>query len=350
MPNAAARILDANANRAREALRTMEDIARFALNNRALSSEFKSIRHELRNILDALPAQWLHANRDTPNDVGTAISTDTETQRRNLYDVAIAAGKRLGESLRVMEETSKILNPQMASRLESLRYRAYSAEAALAVQLRGGCATQWRLCILLTLSLCKQPWREVLRAAIDHGADCIQVREKDMSGDDLVRHVEAVIDIARKAGVSVIVNDRVDVAMAAGADGVHLGTSDLPISHVRSITGRSLVIGASTHDLDEADSAAAAGADYCGVGAMFNTSLKPQRTPSGTAYLREYLARYPHLPHLAIGGITPDNIAQLVAAGARSVAVSSCVCSAENPGEVVQQLVKALTQPLTQSR
>jgi len=350
-----ARIIDANANRAREALRVMEDIARFALDDEPLSRELKSIRHDLRSALDQLPAGWIEANRDTPGDVGTAIHTTHELTRAGLIDVATAAAKRLTEALRVIEETAKTL-PNMephpaearaddrppAGTVESLRYRAYAVETELTLRLGTGRARQWRLCVLLTESLCRRPWREVLDAVIAGGADCIQLREKDMEGGELADRARAAIERARPAGVSVIINDRVDVALATGADGVHLGTRDLSVHDARRIAGRSLLIGASTHDMTEADRAVHSGAEYCGVGAMFSTSLKPTRRPAGPDFLHAFVERYPDMPHLAIGGITPENISHLAAAGARGVAVSSCVCAAEDPADVVSRLVAAM--------
>src|SRR6186997_2029720 len=105
-----ARIIDANANRAREALRVMEDAARFALNDSKLTEQLKSLRHDLRAALDLLPPGILEANRDTPGDVGTTISTSAEMDRHTLLEVVVAAGKRLSESLRSIEEVSKTIN------------------------------------------------------------------------------------------------------------------------------------------------------------------------------------------------------------------------------------------------
>jgi thiamine-phosphate pyrophosphorylase len=168
--SAIARILDANVNRAREAMRVMEDAARFALNDEALSAELKSLRHDLRAALASLPEGWLEANRDTPGDVGSAISTEGEMSRANLADVIIAAGKRLAEALRVIEETAKTVDADMAREIESLRYRAYDLDQRLTLRLGSGRAKQWRLCLLLTKAMCRRPWREVLEGAISAGA------------------------------------------------------------------------------------------------------------------------------------------------------------------------------------
>lgn len=342
MAAAEARILDANANRAREALRVMEDAARFALNDAALCGQLKELRHELRRILETLPPGWLEVNRDTAGDVGTGLEGTGEQRRAGLADVATAAGKRAGEALRVIEETAKIVAPAAAPQVEALRYRLYVLEAALHRRLGSGRARQWRVCVLLTGSACARPWEEVLAAAIDGGADAVQVREKQMDAADLARRVRRVIGIARPAGVTVVVNDRLDVALAAGADGVHLGRGDLAVADARRIAGRSMIIGASTHDLDEARAAVEDGCDYCGVGTMFVTVTRPGAEPVGPAYLSAFIERYPHVPHLAIGGVTPANVAALVESGARGVAVSAAVCAAQRPGEVVRRLREAL--------
>lgn len=338
------RLLDANANRAREALRVLEDVARFHLDAADLSASAKALRHDLRGVLDRLPAGWLEANRDTPGDVGRTIKTPAEQARRDLHEVAVAAGKRLSEALRALEEGLKMFAPALAASIEQLRYRAYELERRVQARLGSSRATQWCVCVLLTESLCRLPWRAVLEQIVEAGVDCIQVREKEMDGGPLLARVREVLGLARPKGISVIVNDRVDVALAAGADGVHLGTTDLPIDAVRRLAGRSLIIGASTHDMDEARRAIESGADYCGVGAMFATGVKPERTPSGIDYLRDYLGRYPRTPHLAIGGITSENVRPLVEAGARGVAVSAWVCGSEEPALAVKSVAARLPE------
>ncbi|MHC5003941.1 MAG: thiamine phosphate synthase [Planctomycetota bacterium] len=340
------RLMDANANRAREALRVMEDAARFLLDDEPLTARLKGLRHELRAVLDRFPPGWMEASRDTPADVGTGVATPAERERAGIADVVVAAGKRLGEALRTLEEAAKTVDPDAAAGLEALRYRAYDVEAGLQRRLGSGRARQWRVCLLLTESLCRRPWPEVLAAALAAGVDCIQVREKAMAGGALAARVGAVIEAARPAGAAVIVNDRPDVALAAGADGVHLGQDDLSVADVRRLAGRSLLVGVSTHDPAEAAAAVAAGADYCGVGAMFATRLKPARAPSGAAYLRHFLDAHPGVPHLAIGGITADNAASLVEAGARGLAVSSAVCGADDPAAVVRRL-RSLLAPVS---
>jgi len=347
------RILDAAANRAREALRTMEDVARFRIGERELHAAIKSLRHDLRSALDAVPGgqSQLAANRDTPGDVGTAVKAELEGARMGLREVAIAAGKRAGEGMRTLEETAKSLDaPGLWSRLESIRYRLYELEKRLVLALGIGRAPQWRLCVLLTESICRRPWLEVAAAAIRGGADCLQLREPgELDGRVLAkaRALRRLIDETRpiRAGSSVrpalIINNRVDVALAAGADGVHLGTDDLPISAARQLCGDRLLIGASTHNLAEARAAIEAGADYCGVGSMFGSTTKA-REISGPGYMREYLAEFGHVPHLAIGGITPQEAGLLRTTGCRGLAVCGFVCATDDSERATTDLLEAL--------
>lgn len=340
------RILDANFNRAREALRTLEDASRFAAADRDLVTGFKSLRHDLQAILDRLPAGRLPAHRAVARDVGADVKTEAELRRASHADLVAAAGHRLTEALRSIEEHLKLLAPDrggaLARDVERLRYRSYDLAARILARLGTGRARQWRVAVLLTRSLCRHPWDAVLRASLDGGADCVQIREKALDTRPLLDLVRRAIDLARPAGAAVIVNDRVDVALAAEADGVHVGRDDLSVPDLRRLAGRTLLVGASARDLDEAERAVRDGADYLGIGAMFRTSLKPDRSPVGPALLRAVLDRVPNVPHLAIGGITPGNASTLAHAGARGVAVSRAVCEAEDPAAVVAALREAV--------
>lgn len=345
------RIIDANANRAREALRVMEDTARFILEHAELTAELKDIRHDLRRALDrlGLDRQTLLASRDTPGDVGTIIDTDSEMQRSGVRDVAIAAASRLTESLRAIEECAKSLGFDTADHavrlIESIRYRAYDAERRLTLAFGTGQARQWSLCVLITESLCRHlSWEDVAKAAADAGADCLQLREKSMPDVELLRRAERLVEIAHGRGATAIVNDRPDVALLSGADGVHVGHDDLPPASVRQLAGARLLIGASTTGADEARHAVHLGADYCGVGPMFPTTTKHKPHLAGPKALETYLTD-PMLkshPHLAIGGINPDNIAELTKIGVQGIAVSACVCHAESPADICHQLLTAI--------
>lgn len=335
------RILDANANRAREALRVMEEAARFLLDDPDLCGALKRLRHELAAALAPVPG--LLAHRDTPGDVGTSVHTPTEGRRDSVLDVATAAGRRAGEALRAIEEYAKILDVStmadgLPGRVEQLRYRVYELERRLVGALGTGARRQWRLCVLITASLCRHhDWADVLDAALKAGADCIQYREKDLGDGELLRRARHVVARCRHHGAAAVLNDRPDIALLCGADGIHVGQADVPCGEVRKLVGRQLLVGVSTSALDMARRALADGADYCGVGPMYATTTKHKPVLAGPEYLRRYIA-WDRLPHLAIGGITPQNVGDLVAAGARGIAVSSAVCAAPDPAAVVREL------------
>lgn len=338
------RVLDANANRAREALRVMEDAARFILDNVELSGQIKQLRHDLAEALSKLGA--IDGWRDTPGDVGTTITTEREMDRAGVADVAAAAGKRLSEALRALEEFGKTLEPaagRFAPAIEQLRYRGYALEQQLNTALGSGAVKQWKLCVLISESLCPAgDWRRVARAVAEGGADCIQLREKDLDAGELLNRTRELVSLCRPKGVAVIVNDRPDVALLAGADGVHLGQTDLPCTEARKLVGRQLIIGVSTSNLAEAKQAFTDGADYCGVGPMFPTTTKHKPVLAGPAYLKDYLA-WNKLPHLAIGGINDENISELVGVGVQGVAVSSAVCSAVDPAKTTSHMISVLS-------
>ncbi|MCC7204320.1 MAG: thiamine phosphate synthase [Phycisphaeraceae bacterium] len=340
------RILDANANRAREALRVMEEAARFLLDNAALTEAFKMLRHDFAQAMRSvggLDETARMGHRDTPGDVGTTISHPGEMARESAWDVAMAAGKRLSEALRAIEEYGKTVDPGLATAVEAMRYRGYELEKRLCLMLGSGRRRQWKLCVLLTESLCRGgDWSGVARAAVEGGADGLQLREKDLPTSELLRRSRELVELCRPRGVSVVVNDRLDVALAAGADGVHLGQEDLPCAEARKIVGRRLLIGVSTGNLEQARRAVADGADYCGVGPMFSTATKKKDFIAGPEYVRVFTREFPSLAHLAIGGIGVGNVAEVVAAGARGVAVSSAVCGADDPRAVAESLVRAV--------
>jgi len=326
----------------------LEDCARFGLDHPVLSERLKSMRHTLRLAIDSLPLDRasLLASRDVGADVGRTIGGEGEYTRRGMHDVAAAAGARLTESLRSLEEAAKAVGaPGAARQLESLRYEAYDLERSLGLILGGGRARQWRLCVLITQALCRHhPWESVAAMSLDAGADCLQLREKEMAVGELIVRATRLVAMARPRGASVIVNDRPDVALLAGADGVHVGQQDMSVAQVRALAGDRLLVGVSTESIQQACRAREAGADYCGVGPMYPTTTKDKPRVAGVAYLREYLA-LPGLPaHLAIGGIDAGRAKELAAAGCKGVAVSSYVCGATDPHRSCVELLEAMSR------
>ncbi len=342
------RILDAAINRATEGLRVVEDFTRFVLDDGHLSRLVKEFRHDLADTITTLPRSDRHAMRDSQQDVGTAISTPTETARTDAVDVCEASCERVKQSLRSLEEFSKTLAPETAARFEALRYRWYTVEKALTTRLRFGDELgHAKLCVLID----GQTSPETVHQLIAAGVGMIQLRDKSLNGRDLLQRALLLCDIAKNprqdggAMCLVIINDRPDIAAAANADGVHLGQEDLPVREARRILGPRKIIGVSTHNIEQARAAVLDGANYLGVGPTFPSTTKAFDTFPGTTLLKQ-VAEEISLPAFAIGGITLENLPEVLATGIKRVAVSGTIAKADEPGEVAREFLKSLQSPL----
>jgi len=330
MNGAVLRLLDANLNRAREAMRVVEDYGRFVLDDGPLCGRIKDLRHDLAAAARDFAAEAI-LHRDTPGDAGRENKTDAEMHRQDVADVVTAAGKRLGEALRAIEEYLKTLSPARAALVESIRYRFYAVEQELALTFTASRRFDAvRLYVLITESICRRPWLQTAELALLGGADCLQLREKNMEAGELLTRARLLVELCRRHGALCIINDRPDVALLSGADGVHLGQGDLPPTEARKILGRLSLIGVSTHNPEQAHRAEAAGADYIGVGPCFVSGTKPRGYVAGVDWLRDVVGNL-RIPAVAIAGISEANVDEVMRAGVRRVAVTAAVAAADDP-------------------
>jgi thiamine-phosphate pyrophosphorylase len=182
---------------------------------------------------------------------------------------------------------------------------------------------------------------ELLCAAIKGGVRVVQLRDKRLSDAELAAAALAARAVCERLGALLIVNDRPQVALDCGADGVHVGQDDMPVADVRALVGPDMLIGLSTHAPAEIDAVAAARADYIGVGPVHATPTKPGRPAVGLELVR-YAAAHASLPFFAIGGIDIDNVDDAIAAGARRVCVLRAIAAAENPEHAARALRERL--------
>jgi thiamine-phosphate pyrophosphorylase len=337
-----ARVLDANFNRAREAIRVVEDYCRFVLDDKFLSSELKQMRHDLAEVVETLPAGLLIASRDTQRDVGTSLSTDREGKRTSPLDVAQTNLKRLQEALRSLEEFAKLQGAELGRELEAIRYRSYTVERAVLL----GVTAHERLAkaqlyLLVTGSQCKSALDWTIQEAVDGGVGIVQLREKELDDRRLLERARQVRKWTRQARVLFIVNDRPDLARLVEADGVHLGQDDMPVKEARRILGPDALIGVSTHDLQQVRQAVLDGASYIGVGPAFPSTTKTFEVLAGLDFVREALAETT-LTAFVIGGINQETIEAVAKAGAKRVAVSAAICQADEPRQVASELLRHL--------
>jgi len=200
-----------------------------------------------------------------------------------------------------------------------------------------------RLCLLATRRVSRRPLAEAVAAALRGGVRLVQVREKEAPDDVVLAVARDLAAVVREAGGLLLVNDRVEVAREAGADGVHLGPEDMDPREARRLLGPDLLIGATTHDLAQANRAASAGADYVGIGPVFPTRTKgvPIRVIGPEAAGR--VARAVRLPAFAIGGIGPGNAGRVRAAGCDRAAVCAGILAADDPEAAAREILAALT-------
>lgn len=340
----ALRVLDANANRATEGLRTLEDYARLVAENAGVAAQVKYLRHQLASVLSLLPRVDRLNVRATHRDAGTELTTEQETSRSDLTSVVPAACERVAQSLRNLEEFSKLISVSTSEALKQLRYEAYDvlAQSELRLLSNQRLTAEQQLYLLVDCSQPVDEFRQSLRSLAVAGVDLFQLRDKQAEGARLMQYARAAVDALNDTAAKLIVNDRVDVALASGAVGVHVGQDDLSLSDARAISCGRLWVGISTHNIEQAIQAEQQGADYIGCGPTFPSQTKSFDAFAGTAFLRKASQRVT-LPIFAIGGISLDNVAGVLQAGCRRVAVSGVIHHAADPLAAARELKQRLS-------
>lgn len=336
------RIIDANLNRVSEGLRTLEDIARFHFEEAELSLQIKTLRHSVRKSTKGLELEFIKG-RDSLNDVGYQAAKKTNLDcKASFWDLLQANSKRVQEGLRVIEENLHLLNHPSAKIYEECRYKAYEIEktllSLLAKNQRKNPLNTDLYAITAEEHSLGRSNIEIVEELIAAGIKIIQYREKNKSKRDKYYECLAIRDLTKKARVTFIVNDDVDIALAVRADGIHIGQDDTPIEKVREIVGEDMIIGLSTHSPQQAEDAVQRGADYIGVGPIFKTYTKKDVCdPVGFTYL-DYVVKNIALPFVAIGGIKLHNIDEVYKSGARCIAMVTEIVGSENIQDAVKRL------------
>ena len=196
-----------------------------------------------------------------------------------------------------------------------------------------------RLYALLTEEHCRRPWLDTSELLLDGGADVIQLREKALGGGELLSRARMLRQLTDRFSALLIINDRPDVAILGGADGVHLGQADLPVEDVRRMVGPEMIIGVSTHTPEQAAEAEGRGADYVGVGPAFPTATKGYREGGGPELVSQ-LCKATALPTVVIGSVNPANARSLLDAGAQAVAACAALCGAVDPREAARSFLR----------
>jgi thiamine-phosphate pyrophosphorylase len=343
VPRQTLRILDANCNRIGEGLRFLEDVARFLLNDAALSHKLKAMRHNLVKSLSKFGAAML-SERDAEADVGLGTRL---SQRQDLPSLVTANAKRVEEALRVVEELAKL--PDFKETLhsndfEQARFNLYTLERELSSRLMRQQKIEQLTGLYVIIDIQTLGQKDVIDAAskaISGGAKVIQLRDKQHGKGKLLVIAQKLRDLCYKSGTLFIINDYLDIALASDADGIHIGQDDLPLSAIRKELPIDKIIGISTKSLAQAQKAEAEGADYIAVGSIFVSPTKTSAKVVGLEHLRQ-VRKAVSIPIVAIGGINRENIGEVMAAGADSAAVISAVLTQKDIESATSQLVKEI--------
>jgi thiamine-phosphate pyrophosphorylase len=332
------RIVDVNLNRACEGLRVLEDVARFICNCPKLTMRLKEQRHELRKLF-ASEIQGATRSRNVRGDVGKAPSI-IEEDRMSILSIASCNAKRVEEALRSLEEMAKLGMRSQARQAKKMRFAVYGLEQELQDALSQGKGLQGRGIYVVLPDTTEKKIMNLVRQLADAPIAAIQLRCKNLPDVRLLELAKHLSAFTRKHGMQCIINDRVDIALAAGADGVHVGQDDMPLGAIRKITDFSFTVGVSTHSLSEALRAEKEGADYIAFGSIFPTASKEHAVVQGISKLKRITGRIT-IPVVAIGGISDKNTESVASAGAGFAAVLSYLSEASDPARAARKLHRA---------
>lgn len=345
------RVIDANLNRAAEAARILEEVARFLLDDKNLAEKLKNIRHKINSAQEENYGDYLKA-RDTQNDVGVDIKNSTD--RINLENIFKANIKRLQQALRTLAEYFGGVNEgKYVELFEKLRYESYTLEKIMWHQLKekgvSSKISEDKKLYLVTNSdqfNSDDEFLDAIASALEGGIDILQLREKNMSAKKILELGKKIKQLCLQYGTIFIVNDRIDIAYMLEADGVHLGQDDLDIKAAREILGNKCIVGISTHEPEQAIKAVEDGADYIGVGPVFATPTKQGRIPVGLEYVK-WASENINIPFYAIGGIDTENVDEVLDIGAERIAVVRAIINAKSPQKEAQKFQEKLTNLAT---
>ena len=332
-------IIDANLDRAREGLRVLEDWARFGLGKEDLVIRIKNFRQ----ILGKNHLEIYKISRNHIEDQCKGLSHVEQTNRKSPSQIISSNSARVQEALRVIEEFSKNHNNKLSKIASAIRYEIYSLEIELLnfnARIRSESIISKNNLYLITDN--RDNLLDSIEKILLGGVKIIQHRFKDGKDKDNLRRAIEINDLCKKYNSLFIVNDRIDIALASNADGVHLGQDDINVKIARNLLGSSKIIGVSANNSNDIAKAINNGCDYIGVGPVFETSTKKNKKPLGVKKIRA-LTKDINIPWFAIGGINKSNISSLKNHGINKVAIVSGLLNADDPKEEAIIILKELS-------
>ena len=334
-----AQIIDANLDRAREGLRVLEDWARFALERKDLVKSFK----DYRQTLGKHHLKIYKESRNFTIDRCTGLSHPEQFKRNNANSIISSNAARVQEALRVIEEFSRDHNLNLSSISSKIRYDIYNLEIVLLEA-----HSNYSLLKILNendlyfITHDTENLYEKIKNILEGGVKIIQLRFKKGKDSDNLKFAIKIRELCDKFGALFLINDRVDIALASQADGVHLGQNDMDLKSARNILGFSKVIGISASNEWDIKKAIEDGCDYLGIGPVFATATKKEKVPLGIDNLKS-LTKEISIPWFAIGGIKQDKISLLKENKINKVAIITDLIYSKNPKEKAMMIINSLS-------
>ena len=332
-------IIDANLDRAREGLRVLEDWARFGLGENDFVVKIKNFRQ----ILGKNHLEVYKQSRNHIEDQCKGLTHQEQIKRGTPEQIISSNSGRIQEALRVIEEFSRLHNHELSKIASEIRYEIYTLEIDL-LKLSKFKNSQkiLRENDLYIITDQKENLLEIIEEILQAGVKIIQHRFKTGTDKDHLQEAIQIKNLCKKYNSLFIINDRVDIALASNADGIHLGQDDLDLKTARKLLGYSKIIGISANNKIDISNAIKGGCDYIGVGPVFETETKKNKKPIGLEKIKE-LTKDLNIPWFAIGGIKSNNISYLKSNGFKKVALVSQLMNSEDPKEDAIMILKELS-------
>jgi thiamine-phosphate pyrophosphorylase len=332
-------IIDANLDRAREGLRVLEDWARFGLGENDFVTKIKNFRQ----ILGKNHLEVYKQSRNYIEDKCKGLTHQEQNKRKTPAQIICSNSGRVQEALRVIEEFSRLHNHKLSKIASEIRYEIYSLEIdLLRLSNRKEAEEILKENDLYVITDQKENLLEIIENILISGVKIIQHRFKKGTDKDNLEEAIQIKNLCKKYNSLFIINDRVDIALASDADGIHLGQDDLDLKTARKILGYSKIIGISANNKVDISNAIKDGCNYIGIGPIFETATKKDKKPLGIERIK-ILTKDLNIPWFAIGGVTKKNISYLKTNGFKKVALVSQLMNSEDPKEDAIIILKELS-------
>ncbi len=332
-----ARAVDANLNRITEGLRVAEDIFRYTFDNAEIQQQLKQIRHA---VCAACPAENYISARAAGSDVGFAAKGQLEYERESLNDIMRSNLKRVQEGLRVMEELFKLEDPATSETMKGLRYKIYDLDRDILKAMQRKTLGRG---LYLVLTNPSAGYQKLTELAVEAGLPAVQLRYKGRDMAEMLKIARQMRSITTGSETLFVVNDRPDIALLSDADCLHIGQSDLPPVEARKLVG-DMLLGLSTHNLDQVQAANDEPVDYIGFGPIYVTNSKEIPDPVVGPDLLGQAHKVARHPIVGIGGLDLTRINNLDKTACNNVAVIRAVTEADDPLEAMQTINNAFLE------